>query len=184
MKALLRGRVAAIALIVASAGSLALDASFAASGAPPSVWLRLGATAAWIPAIEAIEHFLKRKSEIGSLVLSGLGTIGVLGGLIAIAMSVGSVDLDSGRSLRAAAEWTSRLLPLALGTMGLALLRFAAAPPRVCVALLIGGIGLAASECVGGHALSLPSNSAIAIACGWIAVRVLREPDSWRSAAL
>jgi hypothetical protein len=182
MKPLRRGRVAAIALLASSAGSLSLGAWMAATERAPSPWLRFFATAAWIPAVEGIAHFLKRKLELESLVLSGLATIGVLGAAVALGAESGSSRGQS--SLYETARWIPHLLPLALAATGWAMKRASVGPGWISAALFVGGAGSLAASFVGGAALRSISDVALLAASTWIAARVLKRPETWSSATL
>jgi hypothetical protein len=184
MRALARGRVAAVSLIAASVGSAALEAASLDGDAAPSVWLELVTTLAWLPAVQGIEHFLKRGSELWSLVLSGLATVGVVGRTIEIATETAAVPSETGQRLHEIAGSTTDLLPLAVGLMGIGLWRCRRAPAWVSILLASGGaLGLIGAH-VGGHALELVASSTLALPCAWIAQRVLTNPGTWGNAEL
>lgn len=184
MKSLVRGKVAGLLLILTPIGSLASEAF------PPEAGGRLGflgrvlVLSAWLPAAQGLEHFLKRRSELVSLAVVGLATLGIVARLLALALATNPA-LDAEWKL--AADWTARagaLFPLGLLVCGLGFRRWRCVPPLFGVLLALGGLIGTWHAIAPQRGLPLLSNLCIAGACGWIGWKLVQHPKAWENAEL
>ena len=82
------------------------------------------------------------------------------------------------------AGWLALLFPLALLGFGLGFLRWRCAPALSGVLLALGGFLATWQALAPSHGLPLFADACVVLACGWIGLRLLRDPQAWVKAAL
>jgi hypothetical protein len=182
--ALVRSRVAGLVLIVAPLGSLASDLAPSEDAGLLGFWARVLVLCAWLPAMQSLEHFLKRRSEIGSLALVGLATLGIVGRLLALVLRTTAAPGEYGGRLQLSAAWLASLFPLALLGCGLGFLRWRCAPPLSGFVLALGGLLATWHALAPVRGLPLLANACMAFACGRIGLGLLRDPRAWEPSSL
>lgn len=176
---LLRARVAGAALIAASGGQLLSTALASAEHYELAVLSAALATLSWLPGLHGLEHFLKRRAEVLSLVALGVGTTGVIAVLCASARASAAFADDA-----PAFPWTWILgtrvaLPASLALFGAGLVGNRLLPPWAALGLALGGL-VQTLNWAGWLALpGLVDQVLVFLGAAWLGARVLFDPESW-----
>lgn len=177
---LLRARVAGAALIAASGGQLLASALASAEYYDLAVLSATLATLSWLPGLHGLEHFLKRRAQVLSLVALAAGTTGVIAVLCASARASAAPPGDV-----PAFPWTWILgaraaLPVSLALFGAGIAGNRLLPPWAASGLAIGGLVQMLNWAGLLELPGLVDQSLVFVGAAWLGARILIDPQSWR----
>lgn len=182
---LLRARVAGVALFAAPLGLVAAAAARLAGHSSIAVGASAATCVAAVPFLQALEHYLKRRAELASLVIGGLGYVGLLaraaGAMRRATTASGGLEPEAAAWLELAGR-AELLWPASLALSGAALAVFGPLPRGFAVALAAGALALACGEAVASSGLALCGALGVCVACSWLGAATLARPERWRDA--
>ncbi len=176
----IRRRIAASFLLIAPLAQLGADAADAFGGRDAKLSFVALTLVAWIPALQALEHFLKRRAELASLVASGLGFVG----LLASAANAMSGEVRSDDAPHSIVRAATSLFSIALVSFGAGYFRFGIGPLAAAFALCFGALLSLAAPFVANASIGVLGHVLVLAACSAIALRILAKPSAWSDGEL